>query len=180
MIKSILILQVLNEYESITDIFQKNLNLGYSMEDEKPRYSRNPVTHDYCYVSEESSVYSHLNDIPTGRGSKSLKSSKRSFPDDKLGHDNGHLTTGLGMFDMQMYSHLTHGEPPTIGVKRCILPETSFILPPSQKWEISRDRLRIENTVGRGEFGLVKKGYALDVTEEGGWAIVAVKTVKGK
>lgn len=169
---------VLNEYESITDIFQKNLNLGYSMEDEKPRYSRNPVTHDYCYVSEGSSVYSHLNDIPTGRGSKSLKSSKRSFPDDKLGQDNGHLTTGLGMFDMQMYSHLTHGEPPTIGVKRGILPETSFLLPPSQKWEISRDRLRIENTVGRGEFGLVKKGYALDVTEEGGWAIVAVKTVK--
>lgn len=166
---------VSNEYESITDIFQKNLNLGYSMEDEQPRYSRSPVTHDYCCVSEGSSEYNHLNDIPTGRGSKSLKD---SFYDDRLGHDDRQLTTGLGMFDIQMYSHLIHDGSPNIEVKRCIFPETSFILPPSQKWEISRDRLRIETTVGRGEFGLVKKGYALDVTDEGGWAVVAVKTIK--
>ena len=138
------------------------------------------MTHNYCHVPEGTSIYNHLNETHASPGSIKLKSVKESCLDDKMGEDNGELKSGLGMFDNQMYSHLIHGESPANGFKRSPVPDTNFIVPPRRQWEISRDRLRIESTIGRGEFGLVKKGYALDVTSNGGWTVVAVKTLKGK
>ena len=165
----IILLQVLNQYEAITEILEVHYNHGYSVEDVKNTDSGLPVTHHY-YVPGGNSEYNHLYETPGSPGSKNSKNVKESSFNDKQRQENG------------QYSHLSRGESFDKELKRQPLPvpDARFIVPPRCQWEISRDRLRIERTIGRGEFGLVKKGYALDVTSNGGWTVVAVKTLKGK
>ncbi|XP_078355935.1 proto-oncogene tyrosine-protein kinase receptor Ret-like, partial [Oculina patagonica] len=159
-----------NEYETITEILEVHFNHGHSIEDEKGTGPGYPVTQN---VPGSTSVYDHLYEQPIGPGSKPCKNVKETSFIDKLGKENGELKSGLGMFSNH-YSHL--GESPS--GRRNPLPETRFIVPPTPKWEISRDRLKIKRTIGHGEFGLVKKGCALNVSKLGGWIMVAVKTLK--
>ena len=160
--------QTENDYETITEILEVHYNHGQSIEDLKSYGSGSPG---------KISAYDHLYEQPAGLGSKPCKHTKESSFIDKLGEENGGLKSGLGMFENH-YSHLKHGHSkinrPSQGK------DTRFIVPPTPKWEIPRDRLKIERTIGNGEFGLVKKGCALNVSKHGGWTVVAVKTLKGK
>ena len=169
----IILSQVSNQYETITEILEVHYNHGHSIEDVKGIDAGDPVTHHY-YVPGSTSIYDHICEKPVSPGSKQLRHGKESSY-----NENGELKSGLGMFNNQMYSHLIRGESPNSGFKPP-LPDTRYIIPPRNQWEISRDRLKIKNAIGRGEFGLVKKGYALNVSKRGGWIVVAVKTVKGR
>ena len=86
------------------------------------------------------------------------------------------LESGLGMFPNDVYSHLIHGEAFT-GKREPKVLNRSVPLASKSEWEISPQRLQIKTTIGHGEFGLVKKGFALDVSKNGGWVPVAVKMV---
>lgn len=90
-----------------------------------------------------------------------------------LGHRE--IASGLGMFPNSVYSQLIHGDP---YVKRpSPAPSGYSTITPKYQWEISRDRLQLQGAIGRGEYGLVKRGLALNITENGGWIPVAVKTL---
>lgn len=168
-------LQAENEYETITEILEVHYNHGQSIEDVKSCGSESSGTQRYG--PGKISAYDHLYEQPAGLGSKAYKHSKESSFIDKLGEENGGLKSGLGMFENH-YSHLTHGHSPIN--RPPAVKDTRFIVPPTPKWEIPRDRLKIERTIGNGEFGLVKKGCALNVSKRGGWTVVAVKTLRGK
>lgn len=47
------------------------------------------------------------------------------------------------------------------------------------EWEISRANLNVEKVIGRGAFGVVSRGLALDLPDKPGWTVVAVKSVQG-
>ena len=47
------------------------------------------------------------------------------------------------------------------------------------EWEIPRARLNVEKIIGRGAFGVVSRGLALDLPGKPGWTVVAVKSVQG-
>ncbi|XP_022796182.1 fibroblast growth factor receptor 3-like [Stylophora pistillata] len=46
------------------------------------------------------------------------------------------------------------------------------------EWEIPRTRLNVEKVIGRGAFGVVSRGLALDLPGKPGWTVVAVKSVQ--
>lgn len=48
------------------------------------------------------------------------------------------------------------------------------------KWQIDRDKLTLEKTLGEGEFGLVVKGVLATGPDEGDFKHVAVKMLKRK
>ena len=166
-------MQAENEYDTITEILEVHFNHGHSIEVENGTGPGYPVTH--YHVPESTSAYDHLYEQPIGPGSKPCKNVKETSFIDKLGKENGELKSGVGTFH-NYYSHL--GE--SLNRRQPPPSQTGFIVPPTPKWEISRDRLKIKRTIGHGEFGLVKKGCALNVSKHGGWIVVAVKTLKGK
>ena len=47
------------------------------------------------------------------------------------------------------------------------------------EWEIPRANLNIEKVIGRGAFGVVSRGLALDLPGKPGWTVVAVKSILG-
>ena len=47
------------------------------------------------------------------------------------------------------------------------------------EWEIPRANLTIERVIGRGAFGVVSRGSALDLPGKPGWTVVAVKSIQG-
>ncbi|XP_022790268.1 uncharacterized protein LOC111329763 isoform X1 [Stylophora pistillata] len=150
---------VRNQYESI-EILEVHYNGGYSSEESKNVEESVPVTHHY-HVARGLSEYNHLHETsgsPRSKQSKNTRNKQRQ--------------------EIGEYSHLSRGESLDKERNRSQLPNVSFMVPSRRHWEISRDRLRIESTIGRGEFGLVKIGYALDVTNDGGWSVVAIKTLK--
>ena len=51
--------------------------------------------------------------------------------------------------------------------------------PGDPEWEIPRARLDVEKVIGRGAFGVVSRGLALDLPGKPGWTVVAVKSVEG-
>ena len=154
-------MQVQNQYESI-EILEVHYNGGYSSEESKNVEESAPVTHHY-HVPGVPSEYNHLHETSGSPRSKKSKNG-RNKQRQEIGE----------------YSHLSRGESPVKERNRPHLPNVTFLVSPRRHWEISRDRIRIESTIGRGEFGLVKMGHALDVTNDGGWSVVAIKTLKGK
>ncbi|XP_022801984.1 proto-oncogene tyrosine-protein kinase receptor Ret-like [Stylophora pistillata] len=50
--------------------------------------------------------------------------------------------------------------------------------PGDPEWEIPRARLNVEKVIGRGAFGVVSRGLALDLPGKPGWTVVAVKSVQ--
>lgn len=152
-------LTVQNQYESI-EILEVHYNGGYSSEESKNVEESAPVTHHY-HVPGGPSEYNHLHETSGSPRSKKSKNG-RNKQRQEIGE----------------YSHLSRGESPVKERNRPQLPNVTFLVSPRRHWEISRDRIRIESTIGRGEFGLVKMGHALDVTNDGGWSVVAIKTLK--
>ncbi|XP_055858361.1 uncharacterized protein LOC129920890 [Episyrphus balteatus] len=59
-----------------------------------------------------------------------------------------------------------------------MLMENSFKFDSDTKWEIARDQLILDTTLGEGEFGKVFKGYATDIPKHPGVTTVAVKMLK--
>lgn len=47
------------------------------------------------------------------------------------------------------------------------------------EWEIPRANLNVEKVIGRGAFGVVSRGLALDLPGKPGWTVVAVKSIQG-
>ena len=47
------------------------------------------------------------------------------------------------------------------------------------EWEIPRANLNIEKVIGRGAFGVVSRGLALDLSGKPGWTVVAIKSIQG-
>ena len=47
------------------------------------------------------------------------------------------------------------------------------------EWEIPRANLNVEKVIGRGAFGVVSRGLALNLAGNPGWTVVAVKSIKG-
>ena len=47
------------------------------------------------------------------------------------------------------------------------------------EWEIPRANLNIEKVIGRGAFGVVSRGLALDLPGKPGWTVVAIKSIQG-
>ena len=148
--------QEANHYETITEIVETQLNHGFTMADEK--ISGNDYTLKQPAIPGYNAVYNHLFETKTGPMKQT------------------NLESGLGMFPNHVYSHLIHGEPFT-GKREHKVLNRSVPLASKSEWEISRERLQIKGTIGHGEFGLVKKGFALDVSKNGGWVPVAVKMV---
>ena len=52
--------------------------------------------------------------------------------------------------------------------------------PSTRSWEVKRDHVRIEKIIGKGAFGQVAKGTAVELRERSGSTIVAIKMLKGK
>lgn len=48
------------------------------------------------------------------------------------------------------------------------------------EWEIPRANLNVEKVIGRGAFGVVSRGLALDLPGKPGWTVVAVKSILGQ
>ena len=48
------------------------------------------------------------------------------------------------------------------------------------EWEIPRANLNVEKVIGRGAFGVVSRGLALDLPGKPGWTVVAVKSIQGQ
>jgi len=46
------------------------------------------------------------------------------------------------------------------------------------EWEIPREHLKVEKVIGRGAFGVVSRGLALNLPERPGWSVVAVKSIQ--
>ena len=51
--------------------------------------------------------------------------------------------------------------------------------PSTRSWEIPRNSVIIEKVIGKGAFGQVAKGTAIDLRERPGKTVVAVKMLKG-
>ena len=47
------------------------------------------------------------------------------------------------------------------------------------EWEIPRANLNVEKVIGRGAFGVVSRGLALDLLDQPGWTVVAIKSLQG-
>ena len=60
---------------------------------------------------------------------------------------------------------------------RCLVLNPSFSGDP--EWEIPRANLNVEKVIGRGAFGVVSRGMALDLPGKPGWTLVAVKSIAG-
>jgi len=52
--------------------------------------------------------------------------------------------------------------------------------PKTRSWEVARDHVTIEKVIGKGAFGQVAKGTALDLPGRPGKSIVAIKMLKCK
>ena len=164
-------LQIANHYETITEILEMHYNHGYTTVDEKG------FENEKLSALPGYNVYNHLYETPLGSGLNLQKTPKKTndieqIKPDKLGQKE--LKSGLGMFPNNVYSHLIHGD--SLNNRQYGVNGTVTVRPKSQ-WEISRDRLKLEKTIGSGEFGVVKKGLALNVNKSGGWVRVAVKTL---
>ena len=146
-----------------------HFNHGFSTDDEKGSLKQTSI-HGY------NSVYNHLYETSLGSGldvQQTPKITGHAKPT-KLGHKQ--MESGLGMFPDHVYSHLIHGD--SLNKRLIPVPNASFTVPSKCHWEIPRERLQLKRTIGCGEFGLVKKGLALNVSRNGGWIPVAVKTLK--
>ena len=148
--------QAAHHYETVTEIVETQLSHEFTTADEK--ISDSDYTLKRPAISGYNAAYNHLFETKTGPMKQT------------------NLESGLGMFPNHVYSHLIHGEPFT-GKREPIVLNRSIPLASKSEWEISRERLQIKATIGHGEFGLVKKGFALDVSKNGGWVPVAVKMV---
>ena len=147
-------------------------NHGYTTEDEKG-FKNEKLSSLPGY-----NVYNHLFETPLGSG-LNLQQTPQMKKDIELINPNKQgqqkeLKSGVGMFPNNVYSHLIHGD--SLNNRQYGVNGTVTVLP-KRKWEISRDRLKLEKTIGSGEFGVVKKGLALNVNKNGGWVRVAVKTL---
>lgn len=147
-----------NHYQSITEIFEMNFNYGYNADDEKNLQDGNPLNLK-SHQENKPYEYNHLHENnlekrKTGQKKKQIELVKPT----KVGESE--LESGLGTVPNHVYSHLIHGD--SFMKKHC-------------KWEISRSRLKLEKTIRCGQFGPVKKGFALNVDESGAWVPVAVQ-----
>ena len=52
--------------------------------------------------------------------------------------------------------------------------------PSTRSWEVERNQITIEKIIGKGAFGQVAKGTAVELRERSGSTIVAIKMLKGK
>ena len=52
--------------------------------------------------------------------------------------------------------------------------------PSTRSWEVERNHITIEKIIGKGAFGQVAKGTAVELRERSGSTIVAIKMLKGK
>ena len=52
--------------------------------------------------------------------------------------------------------------------------------PSTRAWEVSRDHVTIEKIIGKGAFGQVAKGKAVDLRGRPGMTTIAIKMLKGK
>ena len=57
--------------------------------------------------------------------------------------------------------------------------QSEYEIPIDGVWEVDRDKLHMGPLVGEGEFGVVKRGCATDITEVGVSTPVAIKLLKG-
>ena len=58
-------------------------------------------------------------------------------------------------------------------------PDYAPLHPSTRSWEIPRNSVTIEKIIGKGAFGQVAKGTAIDLRERPGKSAVAVKMLKG-
>ena len=58
-------------------------------------------------------------------------------------------------------------------------PDYAPLHPSTRTWEIPRNSVTIEKVIGKGAFGQVAKGTAIDLRERPGKSAVAVKMLKG-
>lgn len=163
----------MHHYETITEIVETHFNHGCTTEDENEKeLQAKPKS-----APEPDNVYDHLHEtsLGPGLGVQQTTQTKEQFGRCKptnLSHNE--LTSGLGLFPDHEYFHLIHTD--TFGKRPATERDGNLTTPPKRRWEISRDRLKLDRTIGCGQFGLVKKGLALNVTKNGGWVPVAVKT----
>lgn len=151
-------------------------NHGYTTDDEKCIDNVYPVK--LC-SGPEYNVYDHLYETRLDSGLDLTKTPKNTEQLDQAKPSKlSHKEQGSGPLQTlpnHEYSHLTPGN--ILNKRQPTVPNRSFTVPSKCQWEIPRERLRLQKTIGRGEFGLVKKGFALNVDKNGGWVPVAVKTL---
>ena len=162
-------LQGTDHYETITEIVEMQLNHGYTDEDERQQQCNRPKS------TPEYPVYNHLFETPLNSGfgvHPPVKNTKQVGLVRPTKWRDLELDSGeVGTTPAHVYSHLNNSDSfakrqsSALGrISRC-------------NWEISRGRLQLQRIIGRGQFALIKKGFALNVNEKGGWVPVAVKTL---
>lgn len=151
-----------------------HFNHGYTTEEGKKLEKEQSVM-----PNSGRNVYNHLHETTLDSGlldeqqiTAQTKQVKQVNPE-KLGQRE--LKSGLGMFSNNEYSHLIHAD--SFVKWQSPIPSDYSTIASNCLWEICRDRLELQRTIGCGEFGLVMKGLALNVNKNGGWVPVAVKTL---
>ncbi|XP_068685321.1 uncharacterized protein [Montipora foliosa] len=163
-----------DHYETITEIVEMQLNHGYTDEDERQQQCNRPKS------TPEYPVYNHLFETPLNSGfgvHPPVKNTKQVGLVRPTKWRDMELDSGeVGTTPAHVYSHLNNSDS---FAKResSALGRISTMIPSRCNWEISRGRLQLQRIIGRGQFALIKKGFALNVNEKGGWVPVAVKTL---
>ena len=166
-------MQGTDHYETITEILEMHFNHGYAKDAEEGSGNGQPEKPN---SAPEGHVYDHLYETSLDSGlalQKTQKNTKQVGQAKPTTNGNKELKSGLGMFSNHEYSHLIHSD--LFRERQPSVTNEYSTIPSRCQWEISRDRLKLQRTIGCGEFGLVKKGLALNVNQKGGWTQVAVK-----
>lgn len=168
-------LQGTDHYETITEVLELHFNHGYTKDAEESSGNGQPERSNSV---PEVHVYNHLHEtsLDSGLGlQQTPKKTKQVGQVKPIKQCQKEMKSGLGLFPNHEYSHLIHSD--SFSERQSPVPNEYSTIPSRCQWEISRDRLKLHRTIGCGEFGLVKKGLALNVNQKAGWIPVAVKTL---
>ena len=150
-----------------------NYNYGYNADDEQNLESPNSLN---IIGDQERKPYEYNHLHETTRDETKIPTTKirvglvkpASQGENELGSGQG------GMSPNHVYSHLIHSE------RLSPIPNEYSTIPLKSKWEISRSRLRLDKVIRCWQFGPVKKGFALNVDQNGHWVPVTVKSLSDK
>ncbi|XP_074633212.1 uncharacterized protein LOC141891999 isoform X2 [Acropora palmata] len=162
-----------NHYESITAIFEMNHNYGYNAHDEQNLQSPNSLNINGDQESKPYE-YNHLHETSWDKTEKPKTKIQIGLVNPSNQGENELESGQGGMSPNHFYSHLIHS-----GRQTPVSNEYSTI-PVKCKWEISRRRLRLDSITRCWQFGPVKKGFVLNVDQNGHWIPVTVKILSDK
>ena len=150
-----------------------NHNYGYNAHDEQNLQSPNSLNINGDQESKPYE-YNHLHETSWDKTEKPKTKIQIGLVNPSNQGENELESGQGGMSPNHFYSHLIHS-----GRQTPVSNEYSTI-PVKCKWEISRRRLRLDSITRCWQFGPVKKGFVLNVDQNGHWIPVTVKILSDK